>query len=233
MKHLILTTLAIFIAAPAFAQKKSSMLKDLDSLGSNKAIAERAKAIEGRNRVRVVQNRTVDRTLRLEVALSYDTAAGGDSYVNSNNTGIMADFHFTPRFSIGARYYDTRNELTNEGKRQFENFRNGNGTQPDIDYARSSTFGVITFYPLYGKLNFFDIGVTQFDLYVMGGYGQIKLASGPAPTWMAGGGVGIWWSQHITSRLEARYQSYEDKLMNGTTRDQSVTAFSAAIGFLL
>jgi outer membrane immunogenic protein len=233
MKSFILTV-AVLLVTPAFAND-NSMLKDLDSLGSNKGIAERAKAIDSRNRVRVVQNRIVDRTLRLEMAMSYDTAAGGDSYVRSNNLGAMADFHIIPRLSVGARYYDTRNELTAEGERQMKNHA-ANPTvyrQPDIDYASSTTLGVISFYPLYGKLNFFDMGVTQFDVYMMAGYGEIKLASGAAPTWAAGGGVGIWWSQHITTRLEGRYQAYEDKLLDGTARDQNITAFSFALGVML
>lgn len=234
MKKLIAITLMWIAAVPAMADK-NSMLKDLDSLGSNKAIAERAKAIDGRNRVRIVQNRTVDRRLRLEVAMSYDQVAGGDTYLNSNNLGVMADFHITPRWSIGARYYDTRNSLTDEGKRQFEMAEsNSMARKPEVDLPYSSTLGVISFYPLYGKLNFFDIGVTQFDVYMMAGYGQMKLQSGSSPTWTAGAGVGIWWSQHITSRLEARYQSYEDHLqLNGVTREQNITAISAAIGFML
>lgn len=232
MKSLIYSlTLAGLLISPAAMAQKNSMLKDLDSLGSNKSIAERAKAIDGKNRVRVVQNRTVDRSMRLEMALSYDAGTGGDSYINSYNTGVMADFHFTPRFSIGARHYDTRSEFTNEGKRQMERYK-VTGEQPDVDIPQSSTVGVVSFYPLYGKLNFFDMGVTHFDVYVMAGYGEIKLQSGVSPTWLAGGGVGIWWSQHITSRLEARYQAYEDHPVTGS-RDQHITAFSAAIGFLL
>src|SRR5690606_22705681 len=123
--------------------------------------------------------------------------------------------------------------FTPEGERRFEDFKNNGGLRPDVDIQQSSTLGVLSFYPLYGKLNFFDRGVTQFDIYVMGGYGQMKLQSGSTPTYMAGGGVGIWWSQHITSRIEARYQTYEDKMLSGSSRDQGMTAVSAAIGFML
>lgn len=235
MKSLILSTLAVLFVVPAFA-RNDGMLKDLDSLGSNQGIAERAKAIDSRNRVRVVQNRTVDRTMRLEMAMSYDVGTGGDSYVQTNNIGGMADFHINPYWSVGARYYKSGNQLTSEGERQEENYRlhkDDGALQPDIHYPDSTTLGVISFYPLYGKLNFFDQGVTQFDMYVLAGYGQIKLDNTTSPTWAAGGGVGIWWSQHLTSRLEARYQSYQDKLLDGSSRDQNIMAFSLAIGVLL
>jgi len=251
MKNLNLTSaliLSLFFVTGAHAavSKKSnvkSLQQSLDTLGANKEIADRAKAIDAENRLRVVQNRTVDRRLRLEFGVGYDGVTGGDSYVSANNVGYLLDFHITPQFSIGARYYDTYTQLTDEGKRVFDaeqarrNAGDLTGTRPDVDYPLSSTLGVVTFYPLYGKLNFFNLGITQFDVYVLGGYGEMKLQSGNSPTWTAGGGVGIWWSQHFTTRLEARYQAYEDKIYSQTatpvTRDQEITTFSIAIGFML
>ncbi|MCB0361284.1 MAG: outer membrane beta-barrel domain-containing protein [Bdellovibrionales bacterium] len=214
-----------------------SILNDLDSLANNKAIVKRAKAIDANNRIRVVQNRSVDRNLRLEFGLSYDGVTGGDSYLRTNNLGYSLDFHITPKISIGGRYYDSNSRLTSEGDRVFSEanqarLHGDNTLRPDIDIPLSSSLGLISIYPLYGKLNFFNQGITQFDLYFTGGYGKMKLSSGETPTWMAGGGVGIWWSQHFSSRLEVRYQEYEDSIRTGN-RDQAITAFSIGFGFLL
>jgi outer membrane immunogenic protein len=234
MKHLISTLTIMLLAVNTFAAPKKSMFNDLDSLGSNKAIAERAKAIDAKNRVRVVQNRTVDRDMRLEVGMNYGTMAGGDAYVDSSATGFMADFHFTPKFSLGVRHLQINSELNDEGRRVFDNAISKGLDSPEVDFPESSTMGVATIYPMYGKLNFFNVGITQFDVYFLGGYGQMKTKNGSSPTWTAGGGVGVWWSKHISSRLEARYQDYQDTLaIAGGNRDQGVTSFSFGIGFLL
>ena len=252
MKNLAIVFIALAITTSAEAKKTStanrpvsaskqqstdSILSSIDSLGTNQPLAEKAKAIDGKNKVSVVQNRLVDRDMRLELGASYGLATGGDSYINTQNLGFMADFHIVPQFSIGVRHSQYYNELTNEGKRVFDDAQKKQAagdpyTKPDVDYPLSSTMGVFTVYPLYGKLNFFNIGVTQFDLYMLAGYGQMQTSSGYSATWTAGGGVGIWWTNLITSRLEARQQGYEDKIYTGN-RQQSVTHFTAGIGFLL
>lgn len=239
MRILIATLAVVISASSAFAApaQKRSLISDLDSLGSNKGIAERAKAIDANNRIRVVQNRTVDRNLRFEFGVNYGTVAGGDSYVDTNQMGFMADFHITPMISIGARHFSAYNKLSSEGQRVFDNAQaaQANGDdyiRPAIDNPVSSTMATITLYPLYGKLNFFNVGISQFDVYGLAGYGQMKTQNSTSPTWTAGGGVGIWWSQHFTSRIEARYQSYTDKIYSGE-RDQGTTAFSIGLGFMI
>ena len=242
MKQLIttLTIMLISVAAAAAPAKKKTVFKDLDSLGSNKAIAERAKAIDANNRVRVVQNRSVDRDMRFEFGVSYGMMAGGDANIESSAMGFMGDFHIIPQLSLGVRHYQFNSALSAEGQRRFDADRSAQQSGdpsagvPEVDYPESATLGVLTVYPLYGKLNFFNQGITQFDFYMMGGYGQMKTQNGTSPTWTAGAGVGVWWSKHISSRLEARYQDYQDELtINGRTRDQGVTSFSLGIGFLL
>jgi outer membrane immunogenic protein len=236
MKHLITTLSIMLLALNTFAApRKKSVFNDLDSLGSNKAIAERAKAIDANNRVRVVQNRSVDRDLRFEFGVNYGTIAGGDAYVDSSALGFMADFHITPKISLGVRHLDINSALSAEGKRVMDaSLADSNVLRPEIDFPESSTMGVITLYPMYGKLNFFDVGITQFDVYMLGGYGQMKTQNGSSPTWTAGGGIGIWWAKHISSRIEARYQDYQDTLTtNGVSREQGITSFSVGIGFLL
>lgn len=224
-------------SSSASAPQEDNILQSIDSLGSNRPLVEKAKAIDGDSRVRVVQNRIVDRDLRLELGVNYGLTGGGDSYVTTQALGFMGDFHIVPQFSVGVRHFEYYNDLTNEGRRVFDDAKRKAEagqpyTRPDVDYALSSTMGIVTVYPLYGKLNFFNIGVTQFDLYILGGYGNMRLNSGNTGTWTAGGGVGIWWTNLISSRIEVRQQGYEDKIYTGT-RQQGVTHFTAGVGFLL
>lgn len=209
----------------------------VNSLGGNKELIRKAKALDPDNKMRVVQRRAVDRTLRLEFGVNYGLVSGGDPYLNSQTVGGLLDFHINPHWSVGARHYEHYNELTPEGRRVFDDAKAMSASgdpyvKPAVDYPLSSTLAVVSLYPFYGKLNLFDMGVAQFDVYVLGGYGQMKLESGSAPTWSAGGGIGLWMSQHFSSRLETRYQAYEDKIYTGS-RDMNIVVTTFSIGFLL
>lgn len=236
MKSLILTLILTCLSANTWAR---DLNKDMDALGGNRDLIERAKAIDPQNRVRIVQKRLVDRTMRLELGLNYGIATGGDPYLNTNNLGGSMDFHFNPRFSIGARYYSFANSPNAEGKRVFEEANaarladNNDLIRPSSDWASSSWIAVANWYPLYGKLNFLDLGVSQFDIYFLGGGGQIMLNSGTAPTYTAGGGIGVWLTQHFTTRFEARYQGYQDNARGEQKRDINLTILSASLGIML
>jgi len=235
MKHLILTLLATVIAGQTAYADVSD---DMNGLGGNKELIRRAKALDPKNKVRVVQNRAVDRDFRLEFGVNYGMVSGGDPYVDTNNLGAQVDFHFNPHWSIGARYYNSSNDLSSEGKRVYNAAQAAQAAgnyyeNPEVvDFASDTYLGVINWYPMYGKLNLFDIGIAQFDIYLLGGGGQVKLRSGMAPTYTAGGGIGFWMSQHFSTRLEVRYQTYEDQ-MNSGSRQLDLTVFSATMGFLL
>jgi outer membrane immunogenic protein len=229
----LLSATALMSGAAAWADLST----DMNSLGGNKDLIRRARALDPDSRVAVVQNRTVDRNLRLEIGVNYGTVTGGDPYVRTDNLGAHLDFHFTPRWSVGARYYNSNNGLTPEGKRVFDNANSvgptgGNYLRPDVDYATDTYMGVINWYPMYGKLNMLDMGVAQFDIYFLGGGGQIMLSSGSAPVWTAGGGLGFWLAQHLSMRTEVRYQTYEDQIYSGS-RQLNQVILSATLGFLL
>ncbi len=220
---------------------------ELNSLGGNPSITERARELQPDDRMEVVENRTVDRNWRLELGFDYGMLGGGDSYVNSQGIGANADLHIDPHWSIGARYFSFFNSLTPEGQRIAQGAgsavqQGAPGTIASFSYPLDTTLGVVSFYPLYGKLNMFDMGVTQFDLYVLGGAGEITtqaegLSAYSAPTWTAGGGVGFWWTQHFASRLEVRYQGYQDKILGAgnvaMSRAENAIITTATVGFLL
>ncbi|HMN67285.1 MAG TPA: hypothetical protein PKC28_01980, partial [Bdellovibrionales bacterium] len=60
--------------------------------------------------------------------------------------------------------------------------------------------------------------------------------SGTAPVYTAGGGVGIWFTQHFATRLEARWQGYKDRVFDGLdtqSRDINQTLLTATVSFIL
>lgn len=234
--QLIIPVLSLlFIATTNLAH--AGVSDDLEGLGGNKELVRRARAIDPDNKIRVVQNRTVDRDLRLEFGIQGGLVTGGDPYVSTNTLGVNLDFHINPHWSIGARYYNSANSLSAEGKRVFSAASEAKNTgayyeRPEIDYASNTYIGVLNWYPVYGKLNFLDLGIAQFDMYFLGGAGQIELQSGPTSTYTAGGGVGLWLHRHVSARIEARYQTYEDQLKSGSRR-LDLTILTATLGFLL
>lgn len=239
MKHLILALTAIC----ALNTWAADLTQEMDALGANRELMKKARAIDPNNKVRVVQNREVSRTMRLEFGLNYGTVAGGDTYLNSNMIGGQLDFHVTPHWSVGARYYDVSNTLSSEGKDVFDDAQarkragDTNYRDPGIDYAKSTWLTVVNWYPIYGKMSLFESAVSQFDIYLLGGAGQSRLGSGfTTPVYTAGGGVGLWLTKHISTRLEARWQGFKDHpdhINTANQRDVNQTILTATVGFLL
>lgn len=237
MKPTLLKGLLFALAITTTAQAHASVSSDLDSLGTNAESIKRANRLESRSRVAIVQNRSVDRHWRFEVGSNFGAVAAGDSLINTQALSFDADLHISPKFSVGVRYSSMFNQLTAEGKSQFDAAEQAKQAgelwqKPQIDYPQSSLLGVIDWYMMYGKINFFDMSVVQFDIYSLLGAGQMQLASGPTPTYTAGGGIGFWFTNHITSRLELRYQGYQDQVDTGS-RQQNLLIANFGLGWLL
>jgi outer membrane beta-barrel protein len=224
----------IFILIIASTQwANADVMKDFDGLGENKDLFDTAKALHPDLNVTVVQQRVVDRRMRVELAPELSAFTGGDAYIDTTSWGLTAQLHIVPWVSVGARYTQFSNELNKEGKNLITDVdANGQGIIPDIDQPETALMGFVNFYPIYGKMNTMNIGITHFDLYASLGYGDIQLRSGRTPTWSAGGGVGLWWSQHFSSRFEVRYQTYEAQRYDRSVDLDNVVA-SLQLGYLL
>lgn len=242
MKKHLMVSAKFLLAALLLGACGASMAhaqSDFDSLGSNEGILKRARALNTQQQVRIVQKRAVDRDMRFEIGGGYGGVAGGNSYLNTQYWNGQLEFHFTPRISIGGRYTQYSNSLSKEGQAQFDFARSAQAagrtdfTVPEIDSPKASAIGTISYYPIYGKLNLFDLTVVQFDLYVIGGYGTMQTNNGNSPTWTGGGGVGFWWNKYITSRLEVRYQGFQDQTKFSGSRNVGMTVGTFGIGILL
>lgn len=246
LKSLSLVFIACsFASAPAFAAatknqdtaKQINASEDIDSLGGNKELMEMAQKVRSTSRARIVQERIVDRNNTVEFGLSYGSTFGGDAYLKTQSLGLAVDYHLTPRWSLGARYYDFGNSLTNEGKRIFDEARasyqaGGRATIVDIDSPQNAALAVLNWYPIYGKTSFLDMGITQFDLYLLAGGGTMTLSSGSTTLLTTGLGLGAWISKHVSARAELRYQKYEDQLVTGS-RNLDTVVGSLGLGWIL
>jgi outer membrane beta-barrel protein len=240
MKHLILATILLassgLLAGPS--NGKVNVQEDIDTLGGNEDLIKMAQSLKSKSKARIVQERIIDRHNRFEIAASYGGIMGGDSYLQTQALGLAANFHITPRWSLGAEYTDYRNKLTSEGDRVFTQYRQSraaNGLPAyavDVDYPLSSTMAVLNWYPIYGKTSFLDLGVTQFDIYMILGGGQIELSSGSSPIYSVGLGIGAWLTKHLALRTEVKYQTYTDQPITGE-RHLNIGTANIGMGFIL
>ncbi len=240
MRYTFLLSL-LALTFSAFAETPSAPVEpDFDSLGGNTILLERARALEPDKSVSIIQQRTVSRRNRLELAPEFSGTFGGEAYARTKSLGLNLNYHFTPRFSVGVKYNYSFNTLTPEGEALVDqayadylaNPSNPNKAYPELDWAKSEWIGALTWYPVYGKLNFFDQSVVHFDLYTLAGAGQVSLRSGPTTSYTAGIGSGFWMSQNFTTRIEMRWQRYTAQYFSGP-RELDLAIGSLQMGWML
>lgn len=237
MKKMILV---LSLVCGMTAQGAENIDAEFDSLGGNKIFLEKAKALEPEKKVSIVQNRTVPLDNRLELATEFSGTFGGDTYSRTKNLGLNAFYHFNPRWAIGAKYSYSFNSLTPEGQslvdQAYAEFQKNpeapTAAFPKMDYPKSEMMALFNYAPIYGKLNLFDQAVAHFDVYMLGGYGQVALLSGATPSYTAGGGLGFWINRSFSTRVEMRYQSYQAKYFE-TEKKMDLAVASVQMGWLL
>lgn len=237
----ILFTLLLVAANFSYAQeKKDDLGSDFDSLGGNKTLLERAKALEPEVNASIVQKRFVSRTNRVEIAPEFSGTFGGDTYTRTKSAGINLHYHFNPRWSVGLKYNHSYNTLTPEGESlvnasidDYKKNPNHPGiAYPEVDFPKNETMATLNWYPIYGKMNLLDKGVLHFDWYFLAGGGQVQMNSGSTSSYTGGTGIGMWFNDHFTSRLEMRYQNQKAKYLDGDKRLDLAIA-SIQMGWML
>ncbi len=251
IKNLIVVTsiMSLVVAANAADAPKAtatlksndqSIEKEFDALGGNGVLLEKAQALNPEVRTTVVQNRIVDRTNRFELSGEYANTFGGDTYVRSGIFGLSGQFHLSNHWSLGAKSGMAFNKLTNEGEALVKaaeedaaaNPMSPTSDVPSIDHPKQLTMGFVNFAPLYGKISWLGKGISHFDVYGQLGYGNITLKSGGSTAMSAGAGVGVWSTEHLTTRLEMTYLDYTAKNIDGNDIKMGVTSASVQVGWL-
>ena len=113
---------------------------------------------------------------------------GGDPYVRSQAFGVNANYHLNPHWSVGGKFLYAFNSLRPEGESLINDREiTTNSAIPDsLDYLKQEYLAQVNWYPFYGKLNLYDLGVAHFDFYGIGGAGAVQLKSGTTGTYTAG-----------------------------------------------
>ncbi len=242
MKSIIL--LILFSGSYCFAD----LLKDFDSLGSNKVLLEKAQVLAPEKQIQIVQGRVVNRVRRHEFLTSIEAIQeGGNSYIDTRLAGLNYQYHLTPYWSVGLNYGYAFNELSSEGEKVIAEGRDlqdqiisedPNSTQkidpfiPELNWIEQSLVAQVNWYPIYGKFKFLNKSIVHFDIYTQLGAGQVELRKSNSTIYQAGLGIGFWWSQHLTSRLEYKYSTYDaEHYKEDISVEMSSLNFS--VGYLL
>jgi outer membrane immunogenic protein len=229
MKKLITLTLtALTFGSLAHAD----LMKDFDSLGGNDVLMEKSKAIHPDEKISIVQDRIVQTRHRQEIAPEFSGVMGGDAYIATQNIGLNYQYHISPHWSIGAKYNYAFNSLRAEAQASIDEAQRENRRAPDFNYVTQTYMAVGNWYPIYGKMNLLDMGVSHFDVYTLAGAGQVMLSRGNSFTYTVGGGIALYLSQHLNTRLEMRYQNYNSQKYTGN-QSMDLTVASMQIGYLL
>lgn len=238
LNALIITLLSTSVALAQGGSNKN-LKKEFQTLGDNQEVIERVKNLDNQQRMRVVQNRLMDRNNRLEVAVYGGLISGADSYVQSKNLGGALNYHITPRWSVGVLFEKGYNTLTAEGERRYDSVytcqQNDKGCTekaPAVDFPLETKMVSVSFYPIYGKLNLFDSSIAQFDLYTSLAGGKKLLNSGETDVYSASLGAAVWISTFLTARLEGRYENYKDLLLT-EKRQQHAVSILASVGLMV
>lgn len=223
----------IVILGVSVQGRAADIMKDFDTLGGNDVLLETAKALNPEAQIRIVQDRVVSRRSRFEFAPEFSSVLGGDAYNSTQNLGLNVHYHITPQWSLGLKYSYAFNKLKPEGEYLISDTSvEGKARIPEIDWPKQEAMLLLNWYPIYGKMNLYDLGVVHFDVYAVAGAGQIELKSGTTTSYTGGGGIGFWISQHLSTRLELRYEGYTAKRFKGET-NMNTTVGSVQIGYML
>jgi outer membrane beta-barrel protein len=231
-KNIFFVGVVFLLMLPA-VPVRAEILEDFDKLGGNDVLAEKLDVLQPELRTKVVQERTVKRINRLEIAPEFTSVLGGDAYLNTAGVGAAMQFHFTPYVSLGARYNRFANNFSSEGENLIRDSEiTGKNVVPDVDIPLSQSLAFVNFYPIYGKLNLWNRAVTQFDMYAQMSYGNIVLRSSTQKTWGGAAGLGFWFSQHLSTRFEIGYQTYDAQRLAGPQK-MNLTVANLQVGYLL
>lgn len=227
----------LFIVLLGQLAVSADVMQDFDSLGGNKILIDKAKAITPDANIQVVQDRVVQRTRRHEFYPESGYVIGGEAFLNTSSMSGNYQFHINPHWSVGAKYSYFFNSLNNEGQQMLD-YATGKAEEaelpmiPDLNWQKQSVMAVTNFYPFYGKMNVFGKAIVHFDIYALAGIGQVELRRNSTNTYMAGVGMGLWFSQHLTSRIEIRYQNYKSEALT-TEKNMNLSSASFSLGYML
>ncbi|MBD64253.1 MAG: hypothetical protein CME62_03545 [Halobacteriovoraceae bacterium] len=212
MKNIIIGLIIISSSNLLFAaenkQSKSALEKQLESLNIP---SDKVTPVVSEEKIYAVNARYSSLNKRFEVTMFGGNNFTGDSHIDSTNVGGTLRFHYNSRFSLGYRYTEYFNKLSEAGQTLYDSKE----LLPDTDYAIKSTEGFLNVNTIYGKLRFTQNTIVYFDHYVSLGYGEIALARDEVQFYNLDTGFSFWMGKHMSARVGVRNEFYIQQKLKG------------------
>ena len=233
--------ITILILLQFVAVAEADILDKIQSLGGNDVLYEKARILTPEKNITIVHKRLINRSFKNELNFEANNIVGGDVFLQTILFGLNYQFHISPYWSVGIKGYIAFNDLSSEGNDFVNhainlryNFNQLKPLVPDIDYMRYSSYLISNWYPIYGKLNLYDIGIGHYDIYILSGIGRVWLRRGGAIGFIAGGGFAFWISDNISTRIEVKYETYKaQRLSINSEQRLHLTSISLSVGYIL
>ncbi len=208
-KLVIITSFIALSCTVAMAEEKSELEKKLDSLSIPD---DKVTSVLSEDKLYIVNTRYSSLVNRHELTLAGANNFTADSHLSTQQAALAYRYHINSNWSAGLRYTRYTNELTNAGKRLFDDKK----MLPDTDYALNAQEAFVNYNTIYGKLRWNENTVVYFDQYIALGGGKIKLASGKTNLAFADLGLSFWIGNHMSSRVGLKNEFYKQTQLSGS-----------------
>ena len=185
----------------------------------------------------VLQNRYFLKAIRPEANVFFGSILN-ESYSQTWNYGARLGMFFNE--TIGAEYTfskflanDSR-DLEALRKLQYCNDNKTKCTNPQPSFVRltGAHLGTVTFAPIYGKINFLDLGIVYSDIYTNLGGGVIGTSQGSKPAAVVGFGQRFYFAKNYNFRIDATNHIFSEERENlGEKKKAIKNAWSVTLGF--
>lgn len=218
MRFIILLGLVANSCLLFAATEKSDLSKRLESLNIP---SDKVTPLVSEEKLYVVNKRYSSLTNRHEISFQGGKNFNADAHLESTLVSAAYRYHINSDWSLGARYSEYHNELSESGEKLFDDRK----ILPDSDYALKSSELFVNYNTVYGKLRLTKDTIVYFDQYISLGYGMISLANGETQNYIADLGFSFWIGRHMSARIGAKNELYRQQKLNGDKNVHNVQGY--------
>lgn len=228
MKLLLISLLTMTAFAAEAEQKSKTNMDDLERrLDLLNVPDDRVTPVIEKEKFKIINKRYSSLNNRHEIDVMGGNDFNADSHMTTRQVGLSYRYHINQDWSLGYRYTEYQNELSDAGQKLFDE----ENILPDKDYADKSNDIFVNYNTIYGKFRLGSERVVYFDQYVALGYGDMALASGNTQFYLLDLGVALWLGKNYSARFGLKNEFYEQSQVNGTQNIHNAMGY-VSFGYL-
>ena len=205
--------LGLLVSGAAWSAAPTKIEKDLREL----EVTDPLPRTRLDDRLYTVQMRARPLTSRAEFLLGAGQNFSGSGFLDTKQTSLEGQYHFSDRWALALGYAWVKNEFTPSA----QSLRNVTGFLPDVDYASSRLEGRVQYNLFYGKIRFTKLQAISFDQYLGLGAARHELRSGAETGPVADLGFAFWLGRHASAHLGVKDYYYDEhrQMTNGSNHN--------------